>query len=271
MTPLAHIDDVAIAYDRLAPYYDDFTAGYAHEAWIAAVEHRALDLGLTGRRALDIACGTGKSTTPLVDRGYSVLSCDISPGMVREAQRKSPARADAFLVADMRELPPLGEFDLVLCVDDALNYVLVEEELESAFAGVAGVLSDSGVFVFDLNSLATYRNAFSQAMVRECEDLYFIWRGEESATVGPGDLAAATVEVFVERGDGLWERRSSRHVQRHHAPALVHAALGRAGLECCAVLGQLPGAQFEDYGDEDRHSKLVYFARTATNRSDPRG
>jgi SAM-dependent methyltransferase len=261
MTPLAYLDQAADAYDCLAPYYDEFTHGYAHEEWIAAIEHRAIELGLVGHRALDIACGTGKSTAPLLTRGYSVVACDISSGMIREARRKFPARPDAFVVADMRDLPPLGEFDLVLCVDDALNYLLSEDELRDTFAGVAEAMSPAGVFVFDLNSLATYRSAFSEVMVREGEGLLFAWRGEGTALLAPGENAEATLEVFAERDDGLWERRTSRHVQRHHPPELVREALLEAGLECRAVAGQLPGAQLEDDADENRHIKLVYFAQ----------
>jgi SAM-dependent methyltransferase len=209
---------------------------------------------------LDIACGTGKSTLPLLARGYSVLACDISEGMLREARRKLPTHPDAFFVADMRELPPLDEVDFVLCLDDAVNYLLSEDELEATFAGVARVLSPDGIFAFDLNSLLTYRSAFAEAIVREDEGLFFAWRGEGAATHEPGERSSASVEIFAEREDGLWERRSMRHVQRHHAPASVRGALERAGLRCAAVLGQHPGAQLEDVVDEERHIKLVYFA-----------
>lgn len=82
----------AYAYDVLAPYYDDFTARYAYGPWIEAIEDRAVALGLSGRRALDLACGTGKRTGQLIDRGYSVLGCDISPGM--SSRRRSPARPE---------------------------------------------------------------------------------------------------------------------------------------------------------------------------------
>jgi trans-aconitate methyltransferase len=56
------LDQAAAAYQVLAPYYDDFTAGFAYEEWVAAIERRAVGLGLVGRRALDLACGTGNST-----------------------------------------------------------------------------------------------------------------------------------------------------------------------------------------------------------------
>lgn len=249
------------AYDRLAPYYDQFTAGYAHERWIAAIEEHALELGLSGSRVLDLGCGTGSSTAPLFARDYSVWACDISPEMVRIAREKFPEHAGAFFVADMRELPQLGMFDLVLCLDDAVNYLLSDRDLERAFRGVGKLLTPNGIFAFDVNSLSCYRSGFSCSMVRESDGLFFAWRGEATPTMGPCGTAAATVEVFAERDDGLWERRSSKHIQRHHSEETVRAALAASGLECHRVLGQLPGARLEATPSEERHTKLVYFAR----------
>jgi SAM-dependent methyltransferase len=254
-------DPAAAAYDGLAPYYDEFTTGYAHEAWVAGLIRQATELGLRGRRALDLACGTGKSTVPLLSRGYSVVACDISEGMVREARRKHPEHADAFRVADMRRLPALGEFDLVLCLDDAVNYLLSEDDLAAMFTSVAGALAPQGIFVFDLNTLATYRSTFARAIVRETKGLFFTWIGEGTMTLAPGEIVSATVETFAERQDGLWERRSSHHIQRHHSAQQVEDSLTRAGLDCSLIVGQLPGAQLEATLDEDRHTKVVYFAQ----------
>lgn len=260
MTLLSRSDLAAHAYDCLAPYYDEFTSGYAHEEWLESIERWALGLSLQGKRALDLACGTGRSTAPLLARGYSVTGCDISEAMVLEARRSFPEHAASFMVADMRELPPLGEFDLVLCLDDAINYLLSEAELEATFLRVAEVLAPEGMFIFDVNSLATYRSSFTEALVREGPGLYFGWRGETEASLLPGELASASVEVFARRDDGLWERRTSRHLQRHHPTPLVLAALERAGLECRDIAGQLPGGHLEEGADEERHIKLLYFA-----------
>src|SRR5215207_9538088 len=101
-------------YDVLAPAYDVLTAGHAHGAWLREIEHLALDHGLRGRRLLDVACGTGKSFEPLLQEGYSVTACDVSPGMVAHARRRAGGHARV-LVADMRRLPVLGAFDLVTC------------------------------------------------------------------------------------------------------------------------------------------------------------
>ncbi len=262
-------DGTAAAYDRLAPFYDRFTAGYAYEAWVRAIERRALRLGLRGWRALDLACGTGNSSLPLLERGYSVVGCDISEAMIEQARRKFPLHADGFVAADMRDLPPLGEFDLILCLDDAVNYLLSDQELEATFAGVAGSLAPGGIFAFDVNSLLTYRTSFAETVVRDVDGAFFAWCGETTPRFEAGQPASASVEIFARREDGLWERRRMRHRQRHHSRQAITRALRRAGLTCCATLGQHRGARLEDAADEERHIKLVYFARRQGTESQP--
>ncbi len=61
----------------MAPWYDEFTAGYAHEAWLRSIDRELRRLGLTGRRVLDVASGTGKSTRPLITLGYEVTASDV--------------------------------------------------------------------------------------------------------------------------------------------------------------------------------------------------
>src|SRR3954453_11861920 len=131
-----YLEDPAVAaYERMAPYYDLFTASYDYERWLPKLGALALDPGLEGNRLLDVACGTGKSFAPLLARGYEVVACDLSPAMVAEARRRAGGGAEG-LVADMRDLPVLGSFDLVTCLDDSLNYLLSESELAAALAGI---------------------------------------------------------------------------------------------------------------------------------------
>src|SRR4051812_5012012 len=111
MAALLVPDQALEAYDGLAPHYDAFTAGYDYERWIDALEGLAIEHGLGGSRVLDVACGTGKSFLPMVERGYEVVACDLSPGMVERAREKVLGTAVELLVADMRSLPELGAFD----------------------------------------------------------------------------------------------------------------------------------------------------------------
>src|SRR3954453_4305859 len=149
--------DAARAYAELAPAYDLLTADYAYGPWLAAIERLARRHGLAGRRLLDVACGTGKSFLPMLERGFEVTACDISPEMVAEARRKAGNRAELHL-ADMRRLPVLGEFDLITCLDDAMNHLMGPDEVAQAFDGFAANLAPGGLLVFDVNTLVAYRS-----------------------------------------------------------------------------------------------------------------
>jgi SAM-dependent methyltransferase len=255
-------DQVVAGYAPLAPYYDAFTADYDYETWADGLESLAAEHGLRGRRLLDVGCGTGKSFLPFLARGYRVTACDISPAMIAAASRKLPPGAARLLVADMRELPDLGRFDLITCLDDTLNYLLEREDLVVALRGMRRCLAHHGLLVFDCNSRATYRTAFRSQFIRETDDLFFSWRGDGSADNG---LASATIDIFA-HGDGSWNRSTSRHVQRHHSRETVEDALWEAGLEPAAVRGQSPGCRLEMDVDEEVHTKFVYLARRARRK-----
>src|SRR3954451_6416408 len=256
------IDDPAVAaYELLAPFYDLYTHDYAHEDLLGAIERIALEHGLVGRRLLDVGCGTGKSFLPMLARGYDVAACDISPGMVDRAREAAGDLADVF-VGDARERPDVGPFDLAIALDDALNYLLSDEELAMVFAGVARNLRPGGLLVFDLNSLLTYRQFFTRDVATEVGNAFFCWRGEERGEdLMPGSVACSVIEVFSSEGGECWRRYSSRHVQRHHPPADVERLLGEAGFELLSRRGMMSGAHIDAVGDDELHAKLIYFAR----------
>ena len=205
--------DATRAYAVLAPAYDLLTAEYAYGPWLDAIERVAREHGLRGRRVLDVGCGTGKSFLPLLDRGFDVTACDISPEMVELAQRKAGARADVH-VADMRRLPVFGEFDLITCIDDAINHLLGPDEVADALACMRENLAPGGLLVFDVNTLAAYREV--PDVVVEDDDLLLRWRGELAELADPGGEAEVVIDVFAHQGDGLWRRSVSRQRHRHH-------------------------------------------------------
>jgi SAM-dependent methyltransferase len=254
--------DLALrAYERMAPFYDLFTQAYDHERFLANIDAMVREHGLRGTRLLDIGCGTGKSFLPMLRRGYDVVACDLSRSMVEAARRAlvPPLRAQV-LVADMRDLPSLGRFDLVTCLDDGLNYLLSDGDFEAAIEGVARNLRRAGLFVFDLNTLGTYRRFFTKDVVTEVDDALFCWRGDGGAEPGPGCTSSARIEIFAQEQDG-WQRTTTTHVQRHHPPEFVRDVLAAAGFEVVLVHGQLDAARIDVHADDDYHVKLLYLAR----------
>ncbi|HEX5929566.1 MAG TPA: class I SAM-dependent methyltransferase [Solirubrobacterales bacterium] len=239
-------------YDTMASAYDVFNKAYQYESWTGKLLAEAQSVGLEGNRLLDIGCGTGLSFVALLDQGFEVTACDISPGMLEIARRRAGDRAE-LLVGDMRELPDLGEFDLVWAVNDAVNYVLSEEELLASLRSMVRNLSPGGVVLFDLNTLLTFKTFFCETHEREVDGQRFIWRGEmDAGEIGPGAVAEAHFEAEGQAIDHV-------HRQRHFPEAEVLAAIADAGLRSRAVLGELDGVLSPDL-DESVHTKAVYIA-----------
>lgn len=258
------MDPIANAYDALARVYDELTFDHDYDAWTRTLEELATRHGMHGRRVLDLACGTGKSFLPFARRGYAVTACDISAGMLEHAERKAAGHRVHLLEADMRDLPDLGEFDLVTCLDDAVNYLADEAELTAAFAGVARSLAPDGVFVFDVNTLGIYRSLFATDNCSELDGCFFALRGEAEPTLPSGSAAPLTIEAFRREPDGSWLRLTSRHDQRHHADDSIRRALAAAGLRCEAAHGLTPDGVLHADIDELEHTKRVYVAAAVT-------
>jgi SAM-dependent methyltransferase len=249
--------DTRAAYDALAPVYDGLTAHHDHERWLAQLLELADDHGLTGNRALDVACGTGKSFMPLVRRGFDVTACDLSPAMATRARRRARGHDVRVRVADMRRLPVLcARADLVTCLDDAVNYLHEPEELEAALAGMRANMRPGALLVFDVNTLATYRAVFCEGASWGDGERTYRSVGEPRA-VRPGGLFATTLQAW--RGEVLLAQ--SHQVQRHHRAEELERALRRADLEPLGFHGSNPDGSTEQPPDEERHVKTVVVAR----------
>lgn len=247
-------DAVRETYDTFAPVYDNFNKGYLYERWTGRLLDKAEEAGMGGKRLLDVACGTGLSSLPMLDRGWTVTGCDISPAMLELAREKVGDRVK-LLEADMRELPDLGEFDLIWAINDPLNYMLSGEELEAALDGMRRNLAADGIALFDVNTLVTYRNYFSRDIVIEEEGKQLVWSGQQTAAdIAPGMFAEAKFDV-----PGRSEL-THVHRQRHFGETEVLKALDAAGMRCVALYGELEG-NLTPGVDEDFHTKSVYLCR----------
>src|SRR6476469_680486 len=238
-------------YEAMAPVYDDFTAHYETDAWIADLIKALENRGLQGKRLLDVGCGTGKSFLSMLAQGWEVTACDISPAMLELAREKA-GDAVELVLADMLELPEFGEFDLVWALDDAVNYLLSPEELERALAGMRANLAPTGLLLFDLNELQAYRTFFADTAEVERNGRQLTCRGTATPDVPPGSICESRLEVSP--GEVL------THRQRHFPEAEVLTALKGAGLECLDVYGHgVDGIPRQPL--EPTHTKAIFIAR----------
>jgi SAM-dependent methyltransferase len=245
-------------YEAMAPAYDAFTAHYDEELWLGNLLPRLERHQLRKGRLLDVGCGTGKSFLPMLARGWDVTACDISSSML-DIARSKVGEDVKMSVADMRQLPHFGEFELVWALDDTVNYLLNGEELEAGLIGMRANLLNDGLMMFDLHTLLTYRTFFAERHVVERAGMRMIWTGQATPDVQAGSICEARFEVEGE-GEGD-EVEAHLHSQRHFPEAEVLAALERVGLECLEVFGHHYDAVLKQPLDEAEHTKAVYIAR----------
>jgi SAM-dependent methyltransferase len=252
-----------VAYDAIAPVYDDFTAHHNYDAWLQELLSYLERQGLSGKRLLDVACGTGKSFIPMLGWGWQVTASDISASMVELARQKVGDRAE-LSVADMRQLPHFGEFDLVWCLDDAVNYLLSGEELEQALRAIRPNLEpETGLLLFDTNELDTYRTFFAEEVEVEMNGRRLIWHGHSTPEAAPGSIAEAVFEVEPLADTEAAPIPPETHRQRHFPEAEILAALERCGYEPLEVYGMSTDGILRQPLETERHSKAVYISRLA--------
>jgi SAM-dependent methyltransferase len=244
----------------MAPVYDDFTAHHDYELWLGNLLPIARRHGLSGRRLLDVGCGTGKSFLPMLARGWEVTACDLSPSMLELAGAKAGDSAQ-LSVADMRELPVFGQFDLVWALDDAVNYLLSGEELGKALRGMRANLAPGGLLMFDVNTLQAYRTFFAEEQRVRRDGRELVWRGQGSPEATPGSISEARFEAKTAGGGSDAAVETHVHRQRHFPEAEVLELLEQAGLECLDAYGHGFDAVPKQPVEELVHSKVVYFAR----------
>ena len=103
-----------------------------------------------GTRVLDVGCGVGRWSRMLAARGAVVTGVDLSPTMVREAQRRATLEGldgrCQFQVQDLSTLSVEGQFDLILGVT-VLQHILDPDALRAALLAMKKHLAPAGRMV----------------------------------------------------------------------------------------------------------------------------
>ncbi len=245
------------AYDVLASRYDEITAANDYEGWFSLLLPELERRGCRQGRVLDVGCGTGRAFEPLLRRGWQIWGTDLSPAMLEQARRKFDGRVD-LAVADARELPVFGEFELVLSLNDVLGYCTEDGDLELILAGMRDNLAEGGRICFDLGTLALFRANLVGGESEWLGDRTLSWRGI-GADDGPGAIFESEVS-----GEGL---ATHVHRERHWTRDDVLAAMDAVGLECLGEIGhnevEGEGIVFSDTPDQERDHRVIYIAGAA--------
>lgn len=155
-------------YKQWAQYYDLFSSEEQTEMELGFIEFIFEKYGDGQvKKILDATCGTGRHAIPLAEKGYDILANDRSPEMLAIARGKASNLEDqlSFNQGDIRELEWHEEFDAVITINSAFNYMHTDEDAEKALQSFYNALKPGGLAIVDLANFyrffAEYKNEIS--------------------------------------------------------------------------------------------------------------
>jgi len=211
-------------YGEFAGIYDAEMASFRfYDRWKSLFER----LRLPGRRAIDLACGTGAIARELAGRGWEVEGVDASAAMLAEARARGGGEAIRWTLGDIRTFEARRPVDLVTCAFDSLNYLLDPGDVKEVFRRAAAHLEPGGHFLFDALTPRGMKDDWGGGVrVRRGEGWFGTW---ESRFEAP--FSRLRMTYFVRRPDGFWRRWEEEHTERGYRPADLKSWLRAAGLE----------------------------------------
>ncbi|WP_211750215.1 class I SAM-dependent methyltransferase [Paenibacillus sp. Marseille-Q4541] len=106
---------------------------------------------LMGGTVIDLACGTGRTTIPLAERGYPMVGVDLHEGMLDLARQKS-AEEHSDIRWELQNCEDL-ELDikssLIFMVGNGFQHFLTNEAQDKLLHSVCKHLKESGIFIFN--------------------------------------------------------------------------------------------------------------------------
>lgn len=157
-------------YDIIAAYYDKVIGkGYETNEYIRKKINR---YNKNVKTVLELGCGTGSNMLHF-SKDTDLTGIDISGKMLKIAKKKLPWCK--FYRQDIRTFSFNKKYDLIICLYDTLNHVLLFSDWKRIFENVNKHLNNKGLFIFDINTLAKleYISAVSPFM-HEFDSSYLI-------------------------------------------------------------------------------------------------
>lgn len=245
---------IATSFGKAAETYDK------HAAFQRDVGHRLLEKlpsNLSGKRVLDLGCGTGYFSALLQERGADLVCVDISQGMLDKAQQRCGKKGRAtFVLADAENLP-FGEnsFDYVFsslalqwCCD--LSYPLKEirRVLREGGKGLFSTLTDGSLYELreswkkidayqHVNNFITINQVKIALAQSQCHnhhlDLNLITVWYDAAFSVMRDLKGIGANHVSGRSPALTSRRTLLHVEREYQKFKNDKGLLPASYQVC--------------------------------------
>lgn len=159
------------SYKVLASVYDELMGRRSAKIYRELIQKIIGSKIIKGKSILDLGCGTG-TLLQMFSRQNQVIGIDISPAMLCIARDKD--RTSTYRLGDIKNFKFKQKFDLIFCIFDTINHLLLFKEWKCVFQNVARHLKEGGVFFFDFNTLSKFRAINNKTIVTRLKDGYVI-------------------------------------------------------------------------------------------------
>jgi ubiquinone/menaquinone biosynthesis C-methylase UbiE len=213
-------------FSELAKVYDLIFDQIEYDEWTQFTLETLEKLGCAlkaGASVLDLACGTGSSSLPYLQRGFRLTGVDLSSEMLEVARTK--LAGVSLFAQGFTELNLPDRFDLISCVFDSLNNLTDPNDLGLAFARVFAHLKPGAWFVFDINTPLGVQelwddDRFEGEVILDGDSIRFQWthRYDPDSELGLVTARFGRTLEFLEE-----------HAERGYWPGDLEPMLSRAG------------------------------------------
>jgi SAM-dependent methyltransferase len=137
-----------IQFDRVADIYDSYVnVDFDIPFWL-------LEACSARGKVLELACGTGRVSIPLLNAGVNLSCVDYSPGMLSQFRRKLEASRHCCPIycQDMAELTLPDRFDLIFIPFHSFSEILDKRKQREALIRIRSHLTPGGSFICTLQN-----------------------------------------------------------------------------------------------------------------------
>lgn len=168
-------DKIISAYEKLAVKYNELIDHKPHNAHYDRPNTLMLLPEVKGKTVLDAACGPGKYSEILIDRGAMVTGLDISPKMIDLAILRNKNKGKFFIhdLSTHFDMVESNSCDVVICAL-AMHYV---EDWTTTMQEFHRVLKSDGILVISIEHPFYEYTFFNSKKYFEVENVKCTWKG----------------------------------------------------------------------------------------------
>lgn len=204
-------------YGSFAEIYDELMDIKDYRFWTDNILNIYKKYKFSPRKILELGCGTGSMTINLYKEGYSIIGTDISEEMLEIANIKAEEEdlRIRFLLQDMVNITYNRKVDSVISICDGINYIVTLEDLEKTINGIANILYDDGIFIFDISTIYKLENIIGNNIFHEnFEKFSYIWDNEYNKKTR---ILQFELTMFLLNDNNTYDRFIENHIQRAHS------------------------------------------------------